>query len=244
MARAASAGQMKRVLLKLSGETLSGVDQRGLHHERIDALAGALKEVTELGVELAVVVGGGNIFRGFPASARGLDRETADYMGMLATVINGLALEEALVRAGVGARALSAITVGEFVQTYSPRQARRHLEDGKIVILTGGTGKPFFSTDTAAALRAAELGADALLKATKVDGIYDADPRKHPDAERFPCLSYEEFINRGLRVMDTTSVVLCMENHIPIIVFDMTQQGNLKRVLMGEELGSIVKEVC
>ena len=166
MARAASAGSMKRVLLKLSGETLSGVDQRGLNQERIDALAGALKEVTGLGVELAVVVGGGNIFRGFPASAQGLDRETADYMGMLATVINGLALEEALTRAGVGARALSAIAVGEFVATYNPRQARRYLQDGQVVILTGGTGKPFFSTDTAAALRAAELGADALLKAT------------------------------------------------------------------------------
>lgn len=244
MTGAASAGSMKRVLLKLSGETLSGVDQRGLHQERIDALAGTLKEAVELGVELAVVVGGGNIFRGFPASAQGLDRETADYMGMLATVINGLALEEALARAGIGARALSAITVGEFMPAYSPRQARRHLQDGQVVILTGGTGKPFFSTDTAAALRAAELGADALLKATKVDGIYDADPRKQPDAKKFPCLTYEEFINRGLRVMDTTAVVLCMENHIPIRVFDMTRQGNLRRVLMGEELGSLVKEVC
>jgi uridylate kinase len=244
MARAVSAGNYRRVLLKLSGEILSGVNERGLHQERIDALAGSLKQIAGLGVELAVVVGGGNIFRGFPASTRGLDRETADYMGMLATVINGLALEEALVRAGVEARALSAIAVGEFVPTYSPRQARRFLEDGQVVILTGGTGKPFFSTDTAAALRAAELGADVLLKATKVDGIYDADPRKHPNAKRFPCLTYEEFISRGLSVMDTTAVVLCMENHIPIIVFDMTQEGNLRRVLMEEEMGSIVKEVC
>jgi uridylate kinase len=244
MAGVASAGSYKRVLLKLSGETFSGVDVRGLHQERIDALAGALKEATGLGVELAVVVGGGNIFRGFPASAQGLDRETADSMGMLATIINGLALEEALLRAGAGARALSAITVGEFVPAYSPRKARRYLEDGQVVILTGGTGKPYFSTDTAAALRAAELGADALLKATKVDGIYDADPRKHPDAKRFPCVTYEEFINRGLRVMDTTAVVLCMENTIPIVVFDMTREGNLLRVLMGEEMGSMVKEVC
>ncbi len=244
MARTASAGSYKRVLLKLSGETLSGVDERGLHQERIDALAASLKEVTGLGVELAVVVGGGNIFRGFPASAQGFDRETADYMGMLATIINGLALEEALARAGVAARAFSAITVGEFVPAYSPRQARQCLKDGQVAILAGGTGKPFFSTDTAAALRAAELGADALLKATKVDGIYDADPRKHPNAKKFPCITYEEFINRGLRVMDTTAVVLCMENHIPILVFDMTREGNLRRVLMGEEMGSIVKEVC
>jgi uridylate kinase len=234
----------RRILLKLSGETLSGTDQQGLNAERIDDLADSLKKVKELGVELSVVVGGGNIFRGFPASARGVDRETADYMGMLATVINGLALEEALTRAGVGACALSALDMGEVIQTYNPRRARRYLQDGKVVILSGGTGKPFFSTDTAAALRAAELGADALLKATKVDGVFAADPRQHPEAQHFPCITYEEFINRGLRVMDTTSVVLCMENKIPIVVFNMTKKGNLQRVLMGEAVGSLVKEAC
>jgi uridylate kinase len=233
-----------RVLLKLSGETLSGVDEQGLNQKRIDALAHTLKEAGQLGIELAVVVGGGNIFRGLTASAQGLDRERADHMGMLATVINGLALEEALVRTGVEASVLSAIAVGDFVPVYHPRTARRYLQNGQVVILTGGTGKPFFSTDTAAALRAAELGTDVLLKATKVDGVYEADPRKHPGAKRFPCLSYDEFISRGLRVMDTTAVVLCMENHIPIFVFDMTQKGNLQRVLMGEEVGSIIKEVC
>jgi uridylate kinase len=234
----------QRVLLKLSGEILSGLDQQGLNHSRVDDLARTLKDIDELGVELVVVVGGGNIFRGFPASIQGVERDTADYMGMLATVINGLALAEALNRLGVGACALSAIPIGEAAETYTIRRARHYLEQGKIIILTGGTGKPYFSTDTAAALRATELGAEVLLKATKVDGVYDADPVQNPDARFFPCLSYQEVISRRLRVMDTTAVVLCMENKVPIIVFNMNEKSNLKRVLLGEKVGSIVKEEC
>jgi len=234
----------KRILLKLSGETLSGVQERGLNHDRTDHLARTLKEILQLGVELAVVLGGGNIFRGIPASSQGIQRETADYMGMLATVINGLALEDALRREGVEARVLSAIPVGEAVETYSLRRARYHLQKGRVIILVGGTGKPYFSTDTAAALRAVELGAEVLLKATKVDGVYDDDPIGHPGAQHFPCISYMEIIDRRLRVMDTTAVVLCMENKVPIIVFNMTEQGNLRRVILGEKVGSLVKEEC
>ena len=234
---------IKRVLLKLSGETLSGGGE-GLNHERIDELARSLKEINDLNIELAVVVGGGNIFRGFPASVQGVERDTADYMGMLATVINGLALEESLGRMGVQARALSAIPMGEVVEAYTIRRARYHIEQGKVIILTGGTGKPYFSTDTAAALRAAELDADVLLKATKVNGVYEADPVENPAAQHFPCISYQEMISRRLGVMDTTAVVLCMENKLPIIVFNMAEKGNLQRVLLGEKLGSIVKEAC
>jgi len=175
---------------------------------------------------------------------QGVERDTADYMGMLATVINGLALEESLGRMGVQACALSAIPMGEVVEAYAIRRARYHLEQGKMVILTGGTGKPYFSTDTAAALRAAELDAEVLLKATKVNGVYDADPVENPAAQHFPCISYQEMISKRLGVMDTTAVVLCMENKLPIIVFNMTEKGNLLRVLLGEKLGSIVKEAC
>ena len=234
----------KRVLLKLSGEALSGVQEQGLNRDLTDQLALALNEAGQLGVELAVVVGGGNIFRGFSASSQGVERELADYMGMLATVINGLALEDAIRRKGGQARVLSAIPMVEVVETYSIRRARNHLHKGRIVILVGGTGKPYFSTDTAAALRAVELDADALLKATKVDGVYDADPLHRPDAKHFPRVSYMEIINRRLRVMDTTAVVLCMENGVPIIVFNMTEKGNLKRILLGEEVGTLVKEEC
>jgi uridylate kinase len=234
----------KRVLLKLSGEALSGVQKQGLTHDLIDQLAIALNEAGQLGVELAVVVGGGNIFRGFSASSQGVQRELADYMGMLATVINGLALEDAIRRKGGQACVLSAIPMVEVVETYSIRRAQDCLQKGKVVILVGGTGKPYFSTDTAAALRAAELDADALLKATKVDGIYDADPLQQSNARLFPRVSYMEVIRRRLRVMDTTAVVLCMENEVPIIVFNMTEKGNLKRVLLGEEVGTLVKEEC
>lgn len=234
----------KRILLKLSGETLSGAQEPGLNRALIDGLAHSLKEATQLGVELAVVLGGGNIFRGLPASSQGVERELADSMGMLATVINGLALADALRRGGSEARVLSAIPIEEMVETYSARRARHHLHRGEMVILVGGTGRPYFSTDTAAALRAVELGADALLKATKVDGVYDDDPVRQPQARRFSCISYMEVIQRRLQVMDTTAVVLCMENKVPIIVFNMTEKGNLKRILLGEEVGTLVKEEC
>lgn len=233
-----------RVLLKLSGEIFSGPQGSGLDQQRIDHLAKTLTEVQQTGVELAVVVGGGNILRGLVASARGVGRQTADSMGMLATVINGLALEDALQRLGSEACLLSAIPMGEVAETYRLRQARQLLQSGHIVILTGGTGKPYFSTDTAAALRAAELDVDVLLKATKVDGVYTADPLRHPDARFFPCISYQEFINQDLRVMDTAAVVLCMENKIPIVVFNMMKTGNLMRLLKGDDIGSLVKEAC
>ncbi|KPL18260.1 MAG: uridylate kinase [candidate division Zixibacteria bacterium SM23_81] len=240
MARAS----FKRVLLKLSGEVLAGAQAQALKSDRADYLAYSLKEARGLGVELAVVMGGGNILRGLPASTQGVQRETADYMGMLATVINGLALEDALSREGVEARVLSSLPVEEVAETYSRRRALRHLQEGRVVILVGGTGKPYFSTDTAAALRAAEIKAETLLKATKVDGVYDADPLHQPGARCFSCISYMEFISRRLRVMDTTAVVLCMENKVPIIVFNMTEGGNLKRVLLGEKVGTLVKEEC
>lgn len=234
----------KRVLLKLSGEVLSGVQNQGLNRNLTDHLAHSLKEVWQMGVELAVVVGGGNIFRGFPASSQGVGRETADYMGMLATVINGLALEDALQREGVEARVLSTIPVEEVVEAYNIHRAREHLQNRRVIILAGGTGKPYFSTDTAAALRAAELKVEVLLKATKVDGVYNADPLSNPEARRFTCISYMEVINRRLQVIDATAVVLCMENRVPIIVFDMTEEGNLMRVLLGGKVGTLVKEEC
>lgn len=240
MAKAA----FKRVLVKLSGEALSGAQEQGLNSDLIDDLGRSLKEAGQLGVELAVVVGGGNIFRGLPASSQGVQRELADYMGMLATVINGLALADALRRQGGEACVLSAVPIAEMVETYSIDRARHHLQKGEVVILVGGTGKPYFSTDTAAALRAVEVGADALLKATKVDGVYDDDPVHQPRARRFACISYMEVIKRRLQVMDTTAVVLCMENRVPIIVFNMTKKGNLKRVLTGEKIGTLVKEEC
>lgn len=240
MAKAA----FKRILLKLSGEALSGAQQQGLDQSVIDDVATSLKEIGQLGVELAVVLGGGNIFRGLPASSQGVERELADSMGMLATVINGLALADALRRGGSEARVLSAVPIEEMVETYSALRARDCLQRGEVIILVGGTGKPYFSTDTAAALRAAELGADVFLKATKVDGVYDDDPLRRPGARRFSCITYMDFIKRRLRVMDITAVVLCMENGVPIIVFNMTKKGNLKRILMGEHVGTLVKEEC
>jgi len=230
-----------RVLLKLSGEFL-GEGGRGVGGAPVDRLAGELADVASLGVGVAVVVGGGNIFRGLPAAAEGrTDRVTGDYMGMLATVINALALEEALRRRGAKVRAMSAIPVGNIVGPYVRSRAARHLEDGGILILGGGTGNPYFSTDTAAALRAAELGAEALLKGTKVDGVYSADPVKNPKATRFARLSYVECIEKGLRVMDMTAFTLCMENGLPVVVFDATAPGNIKRVVMGERIGTIVE---
>ncbi len=234
----------KRVVLKLSGEALSGAPGKGFEQQAIDQLAVSLKDARQLGVEIAVVVGGGNIFRGLPASSRGFQRELADYMGMLATMINGLALLDALRRAGQEAVVLSTIPMVEVLETYSIHSARQHLREGRIVILVAGTGHPYFSTDSAAALRATELDADVLLKATKVDGVYEADPVHQPDARRFESVSYMEVIKRRLQVMDTAAVVLCMENEVPIVVFNMSPQGNLRRILLGDQVGTSIKEEC
>ncbi|TPV94400.1 MAG: UMP kinase [Myxococcales bacterium FL481] len=230
----------KRVLIKLSGEALQGRQGFGIDPEVLKSLADELKQTVELGIETAVVIGGGNIFRGLSASKTGMDRATADYMGMLATVMNSIALQDALEQLGVFTRVLSAIDMKEVAEPYIRRRARRHLEKGRVVIFGAGTGNPFFTTDTAASLRAAEIGADVLLKATKVDGIYDKDPVRHADAVRYDRLTYHEVLTRDLAVMDATAISLCRENDLPIIVFDMLKQGNIKRVLCGEPLGTIV----
>ncbi|NCO66617.1 MAG: UMP kinase [Candidatus Aquicultor secundus] len=231
----------KRVLLKLSGQALAGTGGYGIDPEVMRSIAQQIKELYDDHIELAIVVGGGNIFRGFEASARGMDRTTADYIGMLATVMNAMALQEAMEREGVNTRVQSAITMQEVAEPYIRRRAMRHLEKGRVVIFAAGTGNPFFSTDTAAALRALEIGADAILKATRVDGVYDSDPEKNPNAKRFSQLTYIEVLNKGLRVMDTTAISLCMDNNIPIIVFNITKPNNIQRVLEGEDIGTIVQ---
>ncbi|MCL6472112.1 MAG: UMP kinase [Firmicutes bacterium] len=231
----------KRVLLKLSGQSLAGKGGYGIDPEVMLSIAEQIKQIYEDHIELAIVVGGGNIFRGFEASSKGMDRTTADYIGMLATVMNALALQEALEREGVVTRVQSAITMQEVAEPYIRRRAMRHLEKGRVVIFAAGTGNPFFSTDTAAALRALEIGAEAILKATRVDGIYDSDPEKNPNAKRFSKLSYIEVLNKGLRVMDTTAISLCMDNNIPIIVFNITRRDNIRKVLMGEDIGTVVE---
>jgi uridylate kinase len=205
-------------------------------------VASEIKDVHDLGLQIAVVAGGGNIFRGVSDSAQGMDRVSADHMGMLATVINALALQDALERAGIFTRVLSAIEMQEVCEPFIRRRALRHMEKGRVVVLAAGTGNPYFSTDTAAALRAMELKADVILKATKVDGIYDADPVKHPKAKKFTELSYLEVLQKGLRVMDTTAISLCMDNHLPIVVYDLKRKGNLRRVVLGEPIGTLVKE--
>ena len=230
----------RRVLLKLSGEMLVGEQSMGIQPDVIGRFADEIKEVSTLGVEVAMVIGGGNIFRGLAGASRGMDRAHADYMGMLATVINGLALQDALEARGVYTRVMSAITVNEICEPYIRRRALRHLEKGRVVIFAGGTGNPYFTTDTAAALRAAEIHADVILKATKVDGVYDRDPVKHSDAVRFDSVSYMEVLQRGLKVMDSTAVSLCMDNDIPIIVFNLNDEGNIKRVIQGETVGTRV----
>jgi uridylate kinase len=206
----------------------------------LDRVSADIREVLELGVQVAVVIGGGNIFRGIAASAAGMDRATADYMGMLATIINALALQDALEKAGLQTRVLSAIEMRAVAEPYIRRRAIRHLEKGRVVIFAAGTGNPFFTTDTAGALRAVEIGADAIVKATKVDGIYSADPQKDPSARRIDKVNYIEVLNRGLGVMDTTAISLCMDNKLPIVVFDLTRPGNIKRLVLGERVGSIV----
>jgi uridylate kinase len=230
----------RRIVLKLSGEALAGSQGYGIDPLVLDRVAEEVREVVALGVQIAIVIGGGNIFRGIAASAGGMDRAAADYMGMLATVINGLALQDALEKVGLQTRVLSAIEMRAVAEPYIRRRAMRHLEKGRVVIFAAGTGNPFFTTDTAGALRAVEIGADAIMKATKVDGIYSADPKLDPSAQRLERMTYIEVLNRGLQVMDAAAISLCMDNKLPIIVFDLTRSGNIKRIVLGEAVGSIV----
>jgi uridylate kinase len=229
-----------RVLLKLSGEALGGDRDYGIDLEVVESIAAQIKRVHQMGVQIALVVGGGNIFRGLAATERGFDRATGDYMGMLATVINALALQDALERAGIPARTMTAIQMPQVAEPYIRRRAVRHLEKGRVVILAAGTGNPYFTTDTTAALRAVEIEADVILKATKVDGIYTADPKRDPTATKFQRLGYLEVLNRGIEVMDNTALTLCMDNDVPIVVFNLLTPGNIERVVLGEEIGTLV----
>lgn len=230
----------KRIVIKLSGEALMGEGGLGIDPKVVSVVADEIKEIKALGVEIGIVIGGGNIFRGLSASARGMDRVSADYMGMLATVINALALQDYLERKDVPTRVLTAIKMEELAEPFIRRRALRHLEKGRVVIFAGGTGNPYFTTDTTAALRAVEIEAEAILKATKVDGVYDADPMKVKDAKKYDSLTYLDIVRDGLKVMDTTAATLCMDNNLPIIVFNLKERGNLKRVVMGEKIGTKV----
>ncbi|MCZ6596749.1 MAG: UMP kinase [Planctomycetota bacterium] len=232
----------RRVLLKLSGEALGSSDSgHGIDHDALASVAAQIIRVHSLGVKTAVVIGGGNILRGAEFSAEGPRRASSDYMGMLATIINGLALSDAIEDQGVETRVLTALEIRQVAEPFVRRRALRHLEEGRIVVLAGGTGNPFFSTDTAAALRATELGCEVLLKATKVDGVYTADPMKDPEAKRFTSLTYMQVLERGLKVMDGTAITLCMENHLPVVVFNMFEEGNIERVVRGEALGTTIR---
>lgn len=231
----------RRVLLKLSGEALMGDAGYGVDPEILESLSDQLGKVCEGGVEIAVVVGGGNIFRGMAASSKGMDRAQADYMGMLATIMNALALQDSLERRGIYTRVMSAIAMQQIAEPYIRRRAIRHMEKGRVVIFAAGTGNPYFTTDTTAALRALEINAEVVMKATKVDGVYDADPMTHPDAVKFDELTYIDVLKRGLQVMDSTAISLCMDNALPIIVFNMEVEGNIERALMGEPVGTIVR---
>jgi uridylate kinase len=238
---AEDAPRYRRVLLKLSGEALLGMRQYGIDFDVVRSIATQVRTVHALGVNVGIVIGGGNIFRGMAASRRGFDRATGDYMGMLATVINSLALQEALEDAGVPARTMTAITMPQVAEQWIRRRALRHLEKGRVIILAAGTGNPYFTTDTTAALRALEIEADVLLKATRVDGIYEADPLENPDAKKYERLDYLEALNeKGIDVMDNTALTLCMDNKLPIIVFDLLKEGNIERVVRGEKIGTIV----
>jgi uridylate kinase len=232
----------RRVVLKVGGSALAGGKSFGIDPEVVRSISAEVAQAQGLGVQMAVVVGGGNIWRGTSESARGIDRATADYMGMLATIINALNLQGALERLGVDTRVQTAIEMKEVAEPYIRRRAIRHLEKGRVVIFAGGTGNPYFSTDTTAALRAAEIEAEVMLKATRVDGVYDADPRQNPDAVKFDAIPYLDVLRRGLRVMDSTATSLCMDNRIPIIVFDLEQPGNILRVVRGEAIGTLVGE--
>jgi uridylate kinase len=230
----------RRVILKLSGEALAGSQGFGIAHDMLVTVAEQVAEVRKLGVEVALVVGGGNIWRGIAGSSQGMDRANADYMGMLATVMNALALQDALENTGVATRVLSAIEMRQVAEPYIRRRAIRHLEKGRIVIFAAGTGNPYFSTDTTAALRAAEIEAEVILMAKRVDGVYDSDPMKNPNAVRFDKLTYLEVLSRGLGVMDSTAASLCMDNNIPLIVFDLNTKGNILKAIMGESIGTYV----
>jgi uridylate kinase len=228
-----------RIILKLSGEVLKGQDEV-IDPAVANRIASEVAEIHGLGVKVSIVIGGGNIWRGITSANKGMDRSTADYMGMLATIINGLALQQALEKVGVDTRVQTAIEVKNVAEPFIRRRAIRHLEKGRVVIFVAGTGNPFFSTDTAAALRASEMGAEILLKATKVDGVYDSDPRKNPKAKRYEQISYGDALEKRLQVMDSTAFALCMDNHVPIVVFDMFKEGNLKAVILGEKIGTLV----
>ena len=231
----------KRVLLKLSGESLMGDKQFGIDNTRLTKYAEQIKEITDLGVELGIVIGGGNIFRGVQAEEGGMDRTHGDYMGMLATMINAMALQSALESVGIDSRLLSAIEMKEIAEPYVRRRAVRHLEKGRVVIFGAGTGNPYFTTDSAASLRAIEINADVIIKGTRVDGVYTKDPEKDPTAEKYDTISFDDVYSKGLNVMDMTAFTLCKENDLPIIVFNINIEGNLKRIIMGESVGTIVR---
>ena len=233
--------QYRRILLKISGEMLAGNQTYGINRDILTALADEIKDVVSMKVEVALVIGGGNIFRGLAASADGMERAAADYMGMLATMLNALALQNALEKAGVPTRVLSAIEMRQLAESYIRRRAIRHLEKKRVVIFAAGTGNPYFTTDTAAALRAMEIKADVIMKGTKVDGIYDSDPLDNPSAKMFHELPFLSVLNKSLKVMDATAITLCMDNNLPLIVFNLTEPGNLKRVVLGEKIGTVVK---
>lgn len=233
--------QFRRVLLKLSGEALMGDTGYGIDPAILDSLSSQIKPVVGAGVQVSIVVGGGNIFRGLAAASRGMDRAQADYMGMLATVMNSLALQDALEKHGVFTRVMSAIEMQAVAEPYIRRRAIRHIEKGRVVIFAAGTGNPYFTTDTTAALRALEIGAACIMKATKVDGVFDSDPKMNPDARKFEELTYIDVLNRGLQVMDSTAISLCMDNDMPILVFNMQTEGNIERALMGQTVGTIVR---
>ncbi|MCA1796461.1 MAG: UMP kinase [Geobacteraceae bacterium] len=231
----------KKILLKLSGEALAGEHGYGIDPHTISGIASEVKDVIDLGVQVSLVIGGGNIFRGLAASAAGMDRSSADYMGMLATVMNSLAMQDALEKMDVKTRVQSAIDMREIAEPYIRRRAVRHLEKGRVVIFAAGTGNPYFTTDTAASLRAMEIGAEIILKATKVDGVFNADPTLDANAVKYSSLSYLDVLKQGLQVMDSTATSLCMDNKLPILVFNLTHKGNIKKVVMGENIGTIVK---
>ncbi|RJQ33392.1 MAG: UMP kinase [Actinobacteria bacterium] len=233
--------KFKKVLLKLSGEALLNKQGYGIDTETLDNISNQVKELHTLGTEIAIVVGGGNIFRGVAASAKGMDRATADYIGMLATVMNALALQDSLENKGIFTRVMSAISMHDIAEPYIRRRAIRHMEKGRIVIFAAGTGNPYFSTDTAAALRALEIGSEVILKATQVDGVYDSDPKKNPGAKKFNELKYIDVLSKGLKVMDATATSLCMDNNIPIIVFNLGVNGNIKKAASGQKIGTIVQ---
>ena len=231
----------KRVVLKLSGEALQGKEGYGIDSKVVTSIAYQIKEVKELGLEISIVIGGGNIFRGSPASGNGMDRTTADYMGMLATVINALALQDALEKIEVFTRVQTAIEMQELAEPYIRRRAIRHLEKGRVVVFAGGTGNPYFTTDTTAALRAMEINAEVILKATKVDGVYSSDPHLNKNAKKFKTLKFIDVLKMGLKVMDATAISLCMDHNLPVVVFNLFKSGNIKRVIMGEKIGTVIK---